>query len=270
MAERELDLLIVGDLVRPGDSGRTRSRTCGGSPGSRAPAPSSSSAATYAALLTDFRYTERAEKEVGDAFDRAIAQSRLMPELASRLQGRVGFDDSATSVANLRKLEEELGEGVELVPAGGLVEELRRRKDPREIETIAEAARLTDEVYEEVLAAGLAGRPERDVARDAHAAIRERGGEPSFEAIVAAGPTGALPHAEPREREIGAGELVVWDMGAIVDGYCSDCTRTFAAGASPTATRARPTRSSRPRRRRASRRSGPASTARLPTRRRAR
>jgi Xaa-Pro aminopeptidase len=233
VAERELDLLIVGDLVRPGDSGRdaiANVRWLTGFTGTSALVVIGGETRT---LLTDFRYTERAEKEVDRAFERAIAQSRLMPELASRLHGRVGFDDSATSVANLGKLEEELGEGVELVPAGGLVEGLRRRKDPGEIETIAEAARLADEVYEEVLEAGLAGRTERDVARDAHAAIRERGSEPSFEAIVAAGPNGALPHAEPGDREIGAGELVVWDMGAIVDGYCSDCTRTFAAGSEP-------------------------------------
>ncbi len=68
------------------------------------------------------------------------------------------------------------------------------------------------------------------MARAAHARIRELGGEPSFDAIVAAGPNGALPHAEPSDHEIGVGELVVWDMGAMVDGYCSDCTRTFAAG----------------------------------------
>ena len=60
--------------------------------------------------------------------------------------------------------------------------------------------------------------------------MRELGAEPSFPAIVAAGPNGALPHAEPSEREIGAGELVVLDMGAKLDGYCSDCTRTFASG----------------------------------------
>ncbi len=79
-------------------------------------------------------------------------------------------------------------------------------------------------------AGGLAGRTELEVAAAAHAKIRELGGEPSFPAIVAAGPNGALPHAEPSDREIGEGEFVVWDMGALVDGYCSDCTRTFAAG----------------------------------------
>src|SRR6185436_8866981 len=81
------------------------------------------------------------------------------------------------------------------------------------------------------IARGLAGRTEADVARAAEAQIRELGAEPSFPAIVAAGANGALPHAEPGERVIDPGQLVVFDMGAqLPDGYCSDCTRTFAAG----------------------------------------
>src|SRR6185436_12381112 len=77
---------------------------------------------------------------------------------------------------------------------------------------------------------GFKGRSERDVALATEAKIRELGGEPSFPTIVAAGPNGALPHAEPGERVIGQGELVVFDMGAQLDGYCSDGTRTFATG----------------------------------------
>ncbi|MGZ5375779.1 MAG: M24 family metallopeptidase, partial [Solirubrobacterales bacterium] len=68
------------------------------------------------------------------------------------------------------------------------------------------------------------------VARAAEARIRELGAEPSFPVILAAGPNGAQPHAEPGERVIGSGELVVFDMGAQIDGYCSDGTRTFASG----------------------------------------
>ena len=70
----------------------------------------------------------------------------------------------------------------------------------------------------------------RGRAAAAEARIRELGAEPSFPAIVAAGPNGALPHAEPGARAIGADELVVFDMGAKLDGYCSDGTRTFATG----------------------------------------
>ena len=103
-------------------------------------------------------------------------------------------------------------------------------KEPEEIERIAAAAELADEVYRWALERGLAGRTEREVARACEARIRELGAEPSFPPIVAGGANGALPHAEPGEREIARGELVVFDMGALLDGYCSDCTRTFATG----------------------------------------
>ena len=230
VAEEGLDQLIVGDLVRPGDSSgdaTANTRWLTGFGGTSAISVVGPDARVF---ITDFRYTERAEEEVGDDFERVTAAGRLLPELASRLSGRVGFDDTATSVANLAKVEAELGEGVELVRAGGLVERLRRRKDETELAAIAEAARIADDAYESVLAGGLAGRTEREVATAVHARIRELGAEPSFPAIVAAGPNGALPHATPSDREIASGDLVVWDMGARIDGYCSDCTRTFAVG----------------------------------------
>jgi Xaa-Pro aminopeptidase len=230
VGEEGLDQLIVGDLVRPGDTtpdAGANSRWLTGFTGTSSAVVIGPEIRTF---ITDFRYTERAAQEVGDAFDRVIAEGRLLPELTSHLSGRVGYDDAATSVATLHKLEQEIGEGVELVATTGLVERLRRRKDPGELAAIAAAAQLADEVYEWVIERGLAGRSEREVARAAHARIRELGGEPSFPAIVAAGENGALPHAEASEREIGPGELVVWDMGALVDGYCSDCTRTLATG----------------------------------------
>ncbi len=230
VAEEGLDRLIVGDLVRPGDSGPDAIANIRWLTGFTGTSGIAVVGPDVRVFITDFRYTERAATEVGDAFDRRTAEGRLLPELASQLSGRVGFDDAATSVVNLGKLEDELGEGVELVAASGLVERLRRRKDEGELAAIAEAARIADDAYESVLAAGLAGRTEREVAQAAHARIRELGAEPSFEAIVAAGPNGALPHAEPTDREIAPGELVVWDMGARVGGYASDCTRTFAVG----------------------------------------
>jgi Xaa-Pro aminopeptidase len=232
-AERGLDQLIVGDLVRPGDSGPDAiadARWLTGFTGTSAIAIVGADTRIF---ITDFRYTERAEREVGDAFERVTADTRLLPELAARLRGRVGFDDAATSVANLNDLRqkiEEAGSTAELVAAGGLVARLRRRKDSGEQKAIAAAAGLADEVYESVLAEGLIGRTEREVARAAAARMRELGAEPAFPAIVAAGENGALPHAEAGEREIRSGDLVVWDMGALLDGYCSDCTRTFAAG----------------------------------------
>lgn len=181
-------------------------------------------------FFTDFRYTERASGEVGEGWERPAAERELVPQIAARMRGRVGFEDAKLSVRQREKLARAIGEGVELVAGGDLVEELREVKDAEEIERIAAAAELADEVYRWAIDAGFAGRTERDVARATEARIRELGAEPSFPPIVAAGANGALPHAEPGEREIAAGELVVFDMGAQLDGYCSDCTRTFATG----------------------------------------
>jgi Xaa-Pro aminopeptidase len=180
--------------------------------------------------ITDFRYTDRAAGEVEPSFERVIATARLLPELAAQLAGRVGYDDAATSVASLRKLEDAVGEGVELVATEGLVEGLRRKKDEAELEAIAAAAALTDRAYEGVLAQGIVGRSEREVARAAEATIRELGAEPAFPTIVATGANASRPHAVAGESVIEPGQLVVWDMGATIDGYCSDCTRTFATG----------------------------------------
>jgi Xaa-Pro aminopeptidase len=169
--------------------------------------------------------------EVGDGFDRELFEGELATDLAGRLGGRVGFDDAHTSVASHRKLAEAVGESVELVPSGGLVESLRRRKDEAELERIAEAARLADEVYGWITERGVAGRSEREIQLAAEQRMRELGAQdPAFPVIVAAGPSSAVPHHESSAREVASGELLLIDMGAIVDGYCSDCTRTFAVG----------------------------------------
>jgi Xaa-Pro aminopeptidase len=218
LAERELDRMLVTDLTNvrylTGFTGTNGACVC--APGVRL-------------FLTDFRYTERAAAEV-EGWERVTVAGDWLKGIAERLEGRTGFEDDHMSVRLLGKLKEKLAEGTEMVAAGGQVEELRRVKDEEELAKIAEASKLADEVSRWTLEQGLAGRRERDVARAVEARIRELGGDPSFPAIVAAGPSGALPHAEPGEREIGRGELVVFDMGAQVDGYCSDGTRTYATG----------------------------------------
>jgi Xaa-Pro aminopeptidase len=226
LAEKELDRMLVTDLTNvrylTGFTGTNGACVCG--PGVRL-------------FLTDFRYTERAEAEV-EGWETVTISADWLKGIAERLEGRVGFEDDHMSVRLREKLTEKLAEGTELVAAGGRVEELRRVKDDEELAKIAEASKLADEVWRWSLERGLAGRSEREVARAAEARIRELGGDPSFPAIVAAGPNGALPHAEPGEREIGRGELVVFDMGAQLDGYCSDGTRTFATGEPGEAARA--------------------------------
>jgi Xaa-Pro aminopeptidase len=120
---------------------------------------------------------------------------------------------------------------VELVAAGGAVEELREVKDDEELERVAAAQELATAALERILERGLVGRTERSVALDLEQEMRQAGATgPSFPSIVASGPHGALPHAVPRDVEIAAGQLVVLDWGALLDGYCSDCTRTVATG----------------------------------------
>lgn len=183
------------------------------------------------AFVTDFRYVEQAADQAAD-----FAQHRCERELADALPAvldgrvRIGFDDAHLSVKGHRDLVERLP-GAELVSAGGLVERLRVVKDPAEIEAIRAAAALADAAFEATLAAGLVGRTERAVALALEDEMRRRGAQrPSFDSIVASGPHGALPHAVPRDEPIPAGSLVVIDWGAELDGYCSDCTRTVAAG----------------------------------------
>jgi Xaa-Pro aminopeptidase len=218
LGERRLDRMLVTNLLNvrylTGFTGTNGACVCG--PGVRL-------------FFTDFRYTERAAAEV-EGWETITAAGDWLGSIAAHLEGKVGFEDDQMSVRTLEKLKEKLAEGTEMVPAGGTVEQLRRVKDELELRAIAEASKLADSVWEWTIERGLAGRTERDVARAAEARIRELGAEPSFPAIVAAGPNGALPHAEPGEREIGRGELVVFDMGAKVDGYCSDGTRTYATG----------------------------------------
>jgi len=229
-AEEGLDQLIVGDLVRPGDSGPdaiANIRWLTGFTGTSGLALVGKDVRDF---ITDFRYTERAEREVDPTFERVIAVQRIVPELVSRLRGKVGYDDALTSVASLRRIEQSADPSVELVAVTGLPERLRRTKDEGEQEAIAAAARVADRAYEFVIEQGFRGRTERELARLAEGKMRELGAEPSFPTIVASGPNGALPHAEPSDRVVEDGDLVVFDMGAKLEGYCSDCTRTFAVG----------------------------------------
>jgi Xaa-Pro aminopeptidase len=155
----------------------------------------------------------------------------MIGDLAARLRGRAGFEDAHVTVEVHRKLREKVPDGVELLPAGAPVEGLREVKDELELGAIRAAAAIADEAYGELRDRGLVGRTEREVARSLIRNLEDRGAEgPSFPAIVAGGEHGALPHASARDVEIPPETLVVIDMGARVDGYCSDCTRTLATG----------------------------------------
>ena len=219
LAAKELDSLLVTDLLNVRYlTGFTGSNgACVVTPDERL-------------FLTDFRYVEQARAQVPE-YERIEAGRDMLGDLSGRLRGRAGFDDDDLSVAAHAKLVEKAGPDVELVPAGGLVEQLRAVKDSDEVASMRAAAELSSAAYESLRERGLAGRTERDVALDLVRFMEDSGAEgPSFAPIVAAADHGARPHAVPRDFEIPRDTLVVIDMGAMVDGYCSDCTRTLATG----------------------------------------
>jgi Xaa-Pro aminopeptidase len=228
LAEAEVDLMLVSNLVNV--------RYLTGYTGSNGLAIVGPETRRF---LTDFRYVTQAEQEVDAGFERLKATQDLLSALSEvlpRNARRVGFEEEHVSVRQHARLQELLGRDVELVPLHGLVEGLRAVKDATEVARIRAAVALADAAFAAVMAGGVVGRSERDLALALEVEMRRRGGErASFDTIVAAGANGALPHAQPRDVEIAAGDLVVFDWGAQLDGYCSDCTRTVAAGTSPSA-----------------------------------
>lgn len=184
-------------------------------------------------FFTDFRYATQSAEQVPAAFEPQIVQADLLEAAVRALGagGRLGFDDAAMSVKQYAHLSDLVGDGWELVPCNGVVEQLREVKDAQEIQAIRAASELADEALRGTLQAGLVGRTERAVAIELELSMRELGAQaPSFPSIVASAEHGALPHAEPRDVTIPRGALVTIDWGAYLDGYCSDCTRTYATG----------------------------------------
>jgi Xaa-Pro aminopeptidase len=181
-------------------------------------------------FFTDFRYVEQAAEQVTE-FERLQASQNLLADVAERLTGRTGFEDQWLSVRSHTRIQESAGDRAELVGAGGIVEALREVKEPWEIEKMRAAAAIADEAYAELAETGIAGRTEKQIAADLEVRMRRAGAEgSSFSPVVASGAHGALPHAVPRDVPVERDTLMIIDMGCVVDGYCSDCTRTFATG----------------------------------------
>jgi Xaa-Pro aminopeptidase len=177
-------------------------------------------------LFTDFRYAERA-RQLEDV-DVVETPRYLYTDLPQHLSGPVAFEADALTYANYEFLREG---GVELVPRRGVVETLRAVKEPEELEAIRRAAEVTDATYDRLAAEQIAGKTEQELVWRMEVLFHECGADGlAFDVDIAAGPTAASPHAVPGDRVVREGEFVLVDAGATVDGYCSDCTRTFAVG----------------------------------------
>ncbi len=188
---------------------------------------------TATVVATDFRYVAEAES-LGLQVAK-IEQSmwtdlgRVAGELASG--GSLAYPPAGLSHRAFLQFTDALPDTVQLRAADGVVSKLREIKDSSEVEKVARAAALLEGAYELVASMGLAGRTEGEVAWAIEKHLREAGASAlSFESIVAGGTNGAHPHHHPKGDMIPDGTLVTVDIGCVVDGYCSDCTRTFAVG----------------------------------------
>jgi Xaa-Pro aminopeptidase len=194
-------------------------------------------------LIGDGRYATALQ-------DRAAAYPAISPRLvdtsssydeaivaaAAPLTGlRVAVESAHLSLQRYRSILGRLGKGPGwsngLVETDGVIEGLRLAKDRWEIGQLRDGASRLSDVAKCILLKRLAGRTESDVAAEIEGELRRAGFErPAFDTIVAAGPNAALPHSRASQRQIEPGELVLVDFGGVLNGYCTDLTRTLVTG----------------------------------------
>lgn len=162
---------------------------------------------------------------------------RALASLAGHLgagTSRWAVEKGHLTLSMAERLTEALGGGVELLDAGPALAEMRLRKSPGEVAALERAAAVLGPALEQVRAAIRPGITERHLAARVREALVDAGADDvSFEPIVLSGPQSAFPHGHPSRRAVEPGDVVLVDCGAVVDGYCSDITRTFAAGRFP-------------------------------------
>lgn len=189
-------------------------------------------------FVTDGRYAEQAAEQLATAGVDARVEVRVTQSAqreamsaAARPYPRLGLEAHGVTWAQQRTFDAEWFPEAELAPTEHIVEDLRRVKEPAEVARIRAACAIGDEALAAVLP-GVAEKPtEREFALRLELEMRMRGAtSTSFDPIVASGPNGAKPHARPSNRSIEPGEPIVMDFGCVVDGYCSDMTRTISAG----------------------------------------
>jgi Xaa-Pro aminopeptidase len=158
-------------------------------------------------------------------FDAAV------PLLKRKRLKKIGFEEGLVTVEQFDRVKKALGANFTLHPTGGLVESFRSVKSPAEIELIRESVNVNSDAYYRTMRRVKLGVRECDIAAELDFQMRMLGAEkPAFDTIVAAGARSALPHAHPSIKRVEPNELLLVDMGAILQGYCSDMTRMAFMG----------------------------------------
>ena len=193
--------------------------------------------ATGACLAVDFRYVEQARQETA-GFEILHITGDLqswLPGLAAKMGvSRLGIEADHLAYSTYQSIAgtaKTASRPFKVLPVNNMVESLRAVKDAAELDAVEKACRTADDAISKLASRLKAGATEKQVAWELESLLRQKGSETlPFEIIVASGSNAALPHAQPSDRAIGAGETVIIDFGARCGGYCSDITRTFMIG----------------------------------------
>ncbi len=184
-------------------------------------------------FFTDPRYGADAQAKISGTVH--VSKRPLIQDAAALIKRKklkkIGFEPGWMTVAEHQSLKENSGLGAGLNASGGLVESLRAVKSPAEIGKIRRSVQVNSEAYARTLPRIKPGLREQEIAAELDFQMRVLGAEKSaFDTIVAAGVRSALPHAHPSQHRLTESELLLIDMGAILDGYTSDMTRVCFLG----------------------------------------
>ena len=185
-------------------------------------------------FFTDSRYIEAASKRIDNCQVLENTREKPMTALAAEVIARhgikrMGFEETYTTVSECDLWREKLS--CELIPAAGLLGELRAVKDQGEIDTMVAAQRIAEKALTQVLDFIRVGRTEKEIAAFLQYQMLLGGAEKmSFEPIVVSGANSSMPHGVPTEKTVAAGDFITMDFGCVYGGYCSDMTRTVAVG----------------------------------------
>ena len=188
-------------------------------------------------LAVDFRYKEQVNTEVSDCEIIDIIgnlENWLSPLIGDIKPGKIGFEADNLSVSTytlIKNILMKITKAINILPTSRIVEDIRMIKEPEEIDNIKKAVSLTDEVigYAETIMSST--MTEKQLSWELEKYLRNNGSESMpFEIIVASGANSALPHARPTDNKINPDVPLLIDIGAKINGYCSDMSRTFIPG----------------------------------------
>ncbi len=185
-------------------------------------------------MLTDFRYIEQAtnqcqEYRVIDFFKKGLAETMLELAIENGIT-RMGFENSHLTVKEFDYFQDNIPD-CQWIHMDDMVERIRMIKDADEIRTIERAAAIGDAAFSHVLEIIKPGMTEQEIALELEFFMKRQGASKlSFDSIVASGVRSSIPHAEPTNKVIEQGEFLKMDFGCILEGYCSDMTRTIVVG----------------------------------------